>query len=139
MAQEDAFTVEIDGHRDQVIDKVTEALKAEGFGVLTRIDIDGAFREKLGTDFRPYTILGACNPALAHRALSESAEVGLLLPCNVTVDELADGRATVRIVDPIDMLTHGAEAAETGPELRAVASEARERLARVAGALTAEV
>ncbi|NNF27942.1 MAG: DUF302 domain-containing protein [Gemmatimonadetes bacterium] len=138
MDREVPFTLVVGGHREDVIDRVTQALKAEGFGVLTRIDIDEAFKEKLGTDFRPYTILGACNPALAHRALSERAEVGLLLPCNVTVDESVDGRATVRIVDPIDMLIQGADEADAGDELRAVAGEARERLARVADALAAE-
>ena len=116
-----------------MIEQVTAALKAEGFGVLTRIDMDGAFKEKLGADFRPYTILGACNPQLAHRALSERADVGLLLPCNVTVDETTEGHSTVRIVDPLDMLGQGGETVEG--ELKSVADQARERLARVAKAL----
>ena len=136
MTLTDSLEVAVDGTREVAIDKVTQALKAEGFGVLTRIDIDEAFKEKLGVDFRPYTILGACNPALAHRALSESAEVGLLLPCNVTVDEPSEGRVTVRIVDPLDMLAQGG--ADVGGELRGVADEARQRLSRVADALAAD-
>ncbi len=114
------------------VDKVTEALKAEGFGVLTRIDVKATLKEKLGKDFRPYVILGACNPPLAHRALENEPRVGLLLPCNVTVEEQGDG-ALVSIVNPDAMLSIGALA--DSPVVCDVAAEARARLERVAEAL----
>jgi uncharacterized protein (DUF302 family) len=120
---------------DAAIERVTEALKAEGFGVLTRIDVHDTLRKKIGADFRPYTILGACNPQLAHRALSARAEVGLMLPCNVTVESAGEGRSLVRIADPAMMMTVG----DLGgvEALQQVGAEARERLLRVAGALGA--
>ncbi|MFQ5529384.1 MAG: DUF302 domain-containing protein [Gemmatimonadota bacterium] len=118
-------------HRD-AIDRVTEALMAEGFGVLSRIDIDEKFREKLGVDFRPYTILGACNPALANVALGVAPEIGLLLPCNVTVEQEDDG-TLVRIINARSMM----EMAGYGEDERiaSVGREADDRLARVAAAL----
>jgi uncharacterized protein (DUF302 family) len=128
------FEVEVPESYDQAIDRVTAALKVEGFGILTRIDVHTTLKEKIGVEFRPYTILGACNPPLAHRALTHRAEVGLLLPCNVTVEAGPAGRGSiVRIGNPDVMLATGGLDAE--PPLRAVAAEARERLARVAGAL----
>ena len=119
---------------DRAIERLTAALKAEGFGVLTRIDVHATLKEKLDLDFRPYTILGACNPALAHRALSHSAEAGLLLPCNVTVEADGEG-AIVRIADPDVVLSVGGM--DEDPALHAVANEARVRLVRVAEALRA--
>jgi uncharacterized protein (DUF302 family) len=117
---------------DDAIEKTTLALKAEGFGVLTRIDVDTTFKEKLNADFRRYVILGACNPPLAHRALSANADVGLLLPCNVTVQE-EHGQITVTAVDPEQMLSAlGAEA-----EIAAVAAEAKARLQRMVASLKA--
>lgn len=119
---------------DAAIERVTEALKAEGFGVLTRIDVHDTLKKKIGAEFRPYAILGACNPQLAYKALSARADVGLMLPCNVTVEAAGEGTSLVRIADPGMMMSVGdlgeAEA------LRRVGGEARERLQRVAAALS---
>jgi len=109
--------------------RVKEALKAEGFGVLTEIDVQRTLRETLGVQMQPYTILGACNPPLAHRALQQEPEIGLLLPCNVVVR--AEGDVTrVDIADPEAMLGIVGNA-----ELDAVAREAKQRLARVVAVL----
>ena len=117
---------------DDAIDRVTDALSAEGFGVISRIDIDDKFREKLGVEFRPYVILGACNPALAHKALSSEPGIGLLLPCNVCVEQTDDG-ARVYIVDAESMMASaGLADNETISEL---GRDASERLERVAQAL----
>jgi len=117
------------------IERVTELLRTEGFGILTRIDVHTTLNEKLGVRFRPYTILGACNPGLAHRALSARAEAGLMLPCNVTVEERPGGGSTVRIADPATMLL--VSDLRKDPELRAIARKAREHLSRAAGTLEA--
>ena len=98
MTDELGFEIQISAPQDEAIEAVTEALKAEGFGVLTRIDIDQAFRDKIGVEFRPYTILGACNPQLAHTALTSNPEIGLMLPCNVTVEAGDDG-TIIRFID----------------------------------------
>lgn len=118
---------------EAAIGRVTEALKAEGFGVLTRIDVHDTLKAKIGADFRPYAILGACNPQLAHQALSARADVGMMLPCNVTVESAGAGRSLVRIADPEVMMTVG----DLGgvEALRKVGGEARTRLLRVAQAL----
>ncbi len=118
---------------ETAVQRVTDALKQEGFGVLTQIDVQATFKEKLGADFRPYKILGACNPPLAHRALTAAPEVGLLLPCNVTVAQVEEGVIEVAIVDPLAMM-----AVIPHPELDAVAAEAAARLDRVAAALRGE-
>ena len=112
------------------VERVKEALKVEGFGVLTTIDVRQTMQEKLDVDFEPYVILGACNPQLAHRALSAEHEVGLLLPCNVIVHE-HDGRSAIAIADPVQMLGVVGDNAE----LRTVAEEAAIRLRRVAVAV----
>ena len=125
-----AFEVQLPLSADLAITRVTDALHAEGFGVLTRIDAHSTFREKLGVDFRAYTILGACNPNLALRALTANPQAGLLLPCNVTIESVKDGGSVVRIVNPIAMLEGTALAENT--ELLAVAAEAEKRLARAA-------
>ena len=114
---------------ETALEKVTEALKAEGFGVLTSIDVKDTMKKKLNADFPKYAILGACNPPLAHKALTAWPEVGLLLPCNVIVYE--EGNAiVVNIIDPMSM-THFIQ----DPALEQVADEARTRLKRVAEAL----
>jgi uncharacterized protein (DUF302 family) len=128
-----AYEVLLKSPYNQSLERVIAALKAEGFGVLTRIDIHDAFKEKLGVDFRPYTILGACNPPLAHKALSSRPDAGLLLPCNVIVEETAEGGTLVRIVDPAAMMRAGGF--EDDPVLQEVGSEAEQRLKRVAEAL----
>jgi len=111
---------------DQVVQKTTEALKAEGFGVLTEIDIKATLKQKLNADFRRYVILGACNPPLAQRALSANLDVGLLLPCNVTVYEEGAG-AVVTAVNPIAML----DVLKDDQVVCGVAEEARAKLQRV--------
>ncbi|HWI20402.1 MAG TPA: DUF302 domain-containing protein [Vicinamibacterales bacterium] len=133
MSTELGFHVELDLAFGDALTRVREALKQEGFGVLTEIDLRAAFREKLGRDFRPYVILGACNPPLAFSAISADPSVGLLLPCNVTVEWLADGRSGVRLTDPEALLS--TVALRGAPELRAVAQDARERMMRVAASL----
>jgi uncharacterized protein (DUF302 family) len=112
---------------ESALDKVTEALKAEGFGVLTEIDVKATFKKKLDTEFRPYKILGACNPSLAYKALINAPDTGMLLPCNVTVSQEEDGRVLVSIIDPLTMM-----AVLGDPALDEVAQEANERLRRVA-------
>jgi uncharacterized protein (DUF302 family) len=136
MSQELGFEVKITAEYDKAVEKVVAALKAEGFGVLTRIDVKATLKEKLGEEFRPYVILGACNPPLAHRALSLDPVVGLMLPCNVTVESDPSGGSLARIANPTMMLTVGE--LQNNPALREVASEARARLERVAQALLEE-
>ena len=114
---------------EKAIEKVTEALKAEGFGVLTSIDVKETMKKKLNVDFRKYTILGACNPPLAHKALTARPDVGLLLPCNVIVYEEGDG-TIVNIIDPLSMTSFIQD-----PALDSVAEEAAKRLKRVAAAI----
>ena len=130
-----AFEVSLQCSCPEAIDRVTAALRAEGFGILTRIDVKETMKQKLGVDFRPYVILGACNPPLAHRALSAQSMAGLLLPCNVTVEERGKGGATVRIGNPEVLLAAGGLQNEAA--LREVGLEARDRLWRVAEALRA--
>ncbi len=130
MATALGFEIVLDTTHEEAIDRVTAALGREGFGVLTRIDLDQAFKEKIGKEFRPYTILGACNPRLAHTALTSEAEIGLLLPCNVTVEKQPHGGVLIRFVDPHQMMGVGALAGRH--EIRSVADEAAEHLRRVA-------
>lgn len=129
------FEVYLNQPYEKALETVAAALKVEGFGVLTKIDVQTTFKEKLGADFRPYAILGACNPPLAHRSLSNDPQVGLLLPCNVTVEAAEGGGSIVRLVNPETMLAVGYLA--DNPVLKDVAREARQRLERVQAALAA--
>lgn len=115
---------------EQALQITTDALKTEGFGVLTQIDVKTTLKEKINVDFRRYVILGACNPVLAHRALSANPDVGLLLPCNVTVQE-ADNGIVVTAVDPIQMLG----VLQEEPAVKVVAVEAKTKLERVISSL----
>ncbi len=128
-----AFEVTLEMPYDEALEAVEAALKEEGFGILTRIDVRKTFQEKLGESFRPYAILGACNPQLAHKALQHRADVGILLPCNVTVEDASADRSTVRIGNPEMMM--GAGGMGEDEVMREVASEALARLERVARAL----
>ncbi len=118
---------------DQAIQSVTAALKTQGFGVLTRIDVQATLKEKLGVDFRPYTILGACNPPLAHRALELAPEVGLLLPCNVTVEAHESGKTLVRFANPGMMVASTNRPGDSG--LAEVAGAAQDKIQKVIAAL----
>ncbi|MGE3275331.1 MAG: DUF302 domain-containing protein [Vicinamibacterales bacterium] len=118
---------------DAAVTRATAALKEQGFGVLTTIDVQATLKQKLDVDFRRYTILGACNPPLAHRALQADLEVGLLLPCNVVVYETSPGESVVMGIAPQEMLRGVGDA----PGLGGVASEADDRLRKAMAALEA--
>jgi uncharacterized protein (DUF302 family) len=124
------FGTTLDVPVDEAVERTTAALKAEGFGVLTRIDVDKTLKEKIGVEVEPYVILGACNPNFAYRGLQAEAELGLLLPCSVIVYRVGD-KSAVSMVDPAQMLG----VVDDNPELNALASEVQNGLRKVLAAL----
>ena len=124
------FTKTLDSSFDEAITRVTAALKSEGFGILTEIDVQNAFKEKLGVDFRKYRILGACNPAMAHKALQAEDKIGTMLPCNVVVQETDSGRIEVSAVAPLASMQ-----AVDNPDLAAVAQSVQAKLNSVVDSL----
>ena len=124
------FSKMLDAGFDDAVARTTEALKRQGFGIITEIDVKETLSKKLGVDFRNYKILGACNPALAYEALKAEDKVGTMLPCNVVVQETEDGKVEVAAIDPVASM-----AAIDNPSLGQLASTVREKLKSVVSAL----
>lgn len=121
---------EIDGSFDDIVTKVREALAKEGFGILTEIDVKATFREKLDVDFQNYIILGACNPPFAYKALTAEDKIGLLLPCNVIVQDKPDGKIEIAAIDPVVSMV-----AVKNDEIQPIAEEIRGKLQLVIDSL----
>ena len=124
------FSIKLHDTFDNVVLSVTKALKTEGFGVLTTIDVKATLKEKLNIERRPYLILGACNPQLAHRTLEIEPDIGLLLPCNVVIREEDDGSITVAFMDPLAVLN-----IVKNPKITEIAQDVRKRLEKVRDSL----
>ena len=124
------FSKSVTSSFDQTIGAVTEALKKEGFGILSEIDIKQTLKKKLDVDFRNYRILGACNPPFAYMALQAEENIGTMLPCNVIVQESADGKTSVAAINPLVSMQ-----AVNNPELAEIANEVATRLQRVVDSL----
>ena len=124
--KEYALTAVLNASYEDAISKITDALREEGFGVLTEIDVKATLKKKLGVDFRKYAILGACNPPYAYRTLKADLDVGLLLPCNVIVYETDDKKAYISAINPVSALE-----VIKNEELRKIAEEVTEKLKRV--------
>lgn len=120
------FSKIVDGNFDTAIEKVTEELKKEGFGILTEIDVKETLKKKLDVDFRKYKILGACNPHFAHQALLAEPHIGTMLPCNVIVQELENGKVEITAVNPVASMM-----AIKNDSLGSVANEVKEKLQKV--------
>jgi uncharacterized protein (DUF302 family) len=129
--KEYAFSAILDISYEDAISRVTDALKEEGFGILTEIDVQSTLKKKLNVDFRKYVILGACNPPYAHRTLQADLDVGLLLPCNVIVYETDDKKAYVSALNPVSALE-----VIKSEDLRKLAKEVSEKLKRVIDKIT---
>jgi uncharacterized protein (DUF302 family) len=119
-------SITVDLSYDQAIEKVTGLLKEEGFGVLTEIDVKNTLKEKLDVDFKKYKILGACNPNFAHKALQAEDKIGVMLPCNVIVEEHEDGTVEVSAVNPVASMQ-----AVTNDDLHPIAGQVRDKLDKV--------
>ena len=124
------FNTIVAGNFGDVVQKTTEALKKEGFGVLTDIDVTATLKKKLGVDFKKYRILGACNPPFAFKALQAEDKIGTMLPCNIIVQEIADGEIEVAAIDPIASMQ-----AIKNPDLRDIADQVQRKLKKVIDSL----
>lgn len=124
------FSKTVDQNFEDAIEKVTGELKKEGFGILTEIDVKETFKKKLDIDFRKYRILGACNPKMAHQAINAESRIGTMLPCNVIVQELENGKVEVTAVDPVASMS-----AVKNDQLGTVAQQVREGLKRAIDSL----
>ena len=125
-----SFSIQLEGEIDAIEARVVDVLKSEGFGVLTKIDVQDTLKAKLGLEMRPYRILGACNPQLAHKAIEAEPDIGLLLPCNVLVREEEGGVITVAFMDPVAVMQLVEQ-----PGVESLAGEVKQRLERACQAL----
>jgi len=120
------FSKTLDVEFDEAVERVTAGLKQEGFGILTDIDVKATLKKKMDIDFRKYRILGSCNPPFAHKALLAEDKIGLMLPCNVIVQETSDGKTEVAAIDPVASMS-----AVENPDLEPIGGEVREKLKKV--------